>query len=132
LILPRLTPKLRSQNGQVGPQCWTPILAACFGRFPRIYAGDQTLYESHIVDVFGMGWEGGFRMAVIPVVLIANVSPPLAKKRSSTFGYSQAASFTEAHYIPVGLSLVLERYPLKKAIYRPVLCEGPRVCRTGR
>jgi hypothetical protein len=37
-------------------------------------------------------------MAVIPVVLIANVSPPLAKKRSSTFGYSQAASFTEARY----------------------------------
>jgi hypothetical protein len=37
----------------------------------RDFAGDQTLDESHIVDVFGMGWEGGFRMAVIPVVLIA-------------------------------------------------------------
>jgi len=32
----------------------------------RDFAGDQTLDESHIVDVFGMGWEGGFRMAVIP------------------------------------------------------------------
>src|ERR1700738_1948155 len=36
----------------------------------RDFAGDHTLDESHIVDVFGMGWEGGFRMAVIPVVLI--------------------------------------------------------------
>jgi hypothetical protein len=37
----------------------------------RDFAGDQTLDESQIVDVFGMGWEGGFRMAVIPIVLIA-------------------------------------------------------------
>src|SRR6202022_2513355 len=37
----------------------------------RDFAGDQTLDESHIVDVFGMGWEGGFRMAVVPVVLKA-------------------------------------------------------------
>src|ERR1700692_161757 len=36
----------------------------------RDFAADQTLDESHIVDVFGMGWEGGFRMAVIPVVLV--------------------------------------------------------------
>src|SRR3984893_1091902 len=34
-------------------------------------SGDQTLDESRIVDVFGMGWEGGLRMAVIPGVLIA-------------------------------------------------------------
>lgn len=34
----------------------------------RDFAGDQTLDESHIVDVFGMRWEGGFRTAVIPVV----------------------------------------------------------------
>jgi len=26
----------------------------------RDFAGDQTLDESHIVDVFGVGWEGGF------------------------------------------------------------------------
>src|ERR1700730_10337786 len=37
----------------------------------RDFAGDQTLNESHIVDVFGMGCEGGLRMAVIPGVLIA-------------------------------------------------------------
>jgi hypothetical protein len=37
----------------------------------RDFAGDQTLDESHIVDVFGTGWEGSFRMAVILVVLIA-------------------------------------------------------------
>src|SRR6202049_95567 len=37
----------------------------------RDFAGDKTLDESHIVDVFGMGWKGGLRMAVIPVVLIA-------------------------------------------------------------
>src|SRR3984893_9242697 len=36
----------------------------------RDFAGDQTLDESHIVDVFGMGWEAGFRMAVIPFGLI--------------------------------------------------------------
>src|SRR5260370_42185999 len=36
----------------------------------RDFASDQTLDESHIIDVFGMGWEGGFRMAVIPGVLI--------------------------------------------------------------
>jgi hypothetical protein len=37
----------------------------------RDFPSDQALDESHIVDVFGMGCEGGFRMAVIPVVLIA-------------------------------------------------------------
>src|ERR1700688_2187430 len=37
----------------------------------RDFAGDQTLDESHIVDVFDMGWEGGLRMAVIPGALIA-------------------------------------------------------------
>src|ERR1700681_849138 len=38
---------------------------------PRGFAGDQTLDESHIVDVFGMSWKGRLRMAVIPGVLIA-------------------------------------------------------------
>jgi hypothetical protein len=37
----------------------------------RAFAGDQTLDESYIVDMLGMGCEGGFRMAVIPVVLLA-------------------------------------------------------------
>src|SRR6202790_2316837 len=37
----------------------------------RDFAVNQTLDESHIVDVFGMGWKGGLRMAIIPGVLVA-------------------------------------------------------------